>query len=265
MPDAKLALHERVAIPLLEKLIPGGVRPGTMLLVEFDPASQWLTIATNIAARFLMDGGRVTYMACNRPLEDVRFGLEALGVDAKREFKEAKLVIDDWYSAGLSGGRLSSSDSEHGWVEPIEGGGRMRSLKVADLSVQWLKDTKQGFQPWDVAETWPPGALGMFESLSEPLRFNDENAFAEWMIGRAIPNERRAKRITFHGIATGIHSEPFYRRMENASDGIIEMKVLERDNEAVDCLRVKSLKGQPRDARWHEIEIKPNGEAILSS
>jgi len=235
-----------------------------MFLVEFDPASQWLTIATSIAAEFLRHGGRVTYVACNRPPEDVRSSLEALGVDVKREFKERRLVIDDWFSAGLSGGRLASSDGQYGW-EPIEGGGRMRSLRVSDLSVEWLKMIKQAFQPDDVAESWPPGALGIHESLSEALRFNEENAFAEWMASRAIPNERRAKRITLHGVATGIHSEPFYRRMENAADGIIEMRVLEREDEVRDCLRVKSLKGQPRDARWHEIGIKSNGEAVLTT
>jgi hypothetical protein len=28
-------------------------------------------------------------------------------------------------------------------------------------------------------------------------------------------------------------------------------------------LKLRSLKGQPHDNRWHEIQVKPNGEAIL--
>ncbi len=191
--------------------------------------------------------------------------LEALGVDVKEAFRQERLVIDDWYTATLTGGRIESSGSQQGLFEPIEGGNRVRSLRVSDLSVEWLKWKKEGFRPSDVAESWAPGALGIHESLSNDLRFNEENTFAEYMLSRVFPNERRAKRIVLAGVVIGVHSDSFYRRMENATDGMIEVKVVERDNEARDCLRVKSLKGQPRDARWHEIEVKPNGETVLSS
>jgi hypothetical protein len=102
--------------------------------------------------------------------------------------------------------------------------------------------------------------VGIFESNTELLRFNEENSFVEFYLSRALPNERRAKRIGFGGVAMGIHSQAFYKRVENAVDGVIEVAVMERDGEAQDFLRVKSLKGQPR---WHKIEIKPNGEATL--
>ena len=117
--------------------------------------------------------------------------------------------------------------------------------------------------PFPVA-SWPPGALGIFESFTEFLRFNEENAAVELCLSRWLPNERRAKRIHLIGIATGIHSETLYRRLENGLDGTIELRVLERNDEAQDSLRVKSLKGQPHDNRWHRIEIKQNGEAVLA-
>jgi len=40
---------------------------------------------------------------------------------------------------------------------------------------------------------------------------------------------------------------------------------MERDDEVKNLLRIRSLKGQPHDTRWHEIEIKPNGEAVLTA
>jgi KaiC/GvpD/RAD55 family RecA-like ATPase len=134
---------------------------------------------------------------------------------------------------------------------------------VADLSVEWLKDMKEGFKPEDVSETWPPGALAVWESSSEMLRFNEEDPFLEWVISRAAPNERRAKRIHFTGIVRELHSVAFYKRLESALDAVIELRVMERGDEAKNMLRVRSLKGQPHNARWHEIEIKPNGEAML--
>lgn len=142
---------------------------------------------------------------------------------------------------------------------------RLQSLKVADLSVEWLRLSKSGPRPYDVVETWPPGALNMIDNASELMRFNEENAYLEFLISRGMPNERRAKRIRIGGIARGVHTESFYKRLEGASDGIIDVRVMERDDEPKNFLRIRSLKGQPHDARWHEIKIKPNGEATLTT
>ena len=137
---------------------------------------------------------------------------------------------------------------------------RIQSLKVADLSVQWLKGMKSGSEP---GVTLPPGSLVIAESISPGLRFNEEKAYLEWFENRVNPSERKGKRVTLQGIVRGIHNDSFYRRMENAADGVIEVRVMERDEEAKNLLRIRGLKGQRHDARWHEIEIKPNGEAIL--
>jgi hypothetical protein len=47
-----------------------------------------------------------------------------------------------------------------------EGGMRVCSLKVADLSVQLLKDRKQGQESGAIIETWPSILV---ESVSRPL------------------------------------------------------------------------------------------------
>lgn len=255
---------ERFSIPLLVDLVPGGIKAGTIFEVEYDPSSQWFSVATTIAARYLQAGGRVGYAASRRP-EDVKHDLASLGVDVPATQKDGRLLVDDWYSATLTGGRLESASAQTGIFEPIEGGIRVRSLKVADLSVEWLKWSKHGFEAYDVAETWPPGALAIGESVSEMLRFNEENAFAEWVLSRTNPNDRRAKRIGLYGLIRGIHSESFYRRMENAADGVIELRVMERGEKIMSFLRITSLKGQPHNSSWHQIEIKPNGEAILAT
>ncbi len=101
------------------------------------------------------------------------------------------------------------------------------------------------------------------ESMSQTLRFNEEKPYLEYLISRFIPNERRAKRIDLAGVLRGVHTESFYKQLEGAVDGVIDLRVMERDEEAKNFLRIRSLKGQPHDARWHEIQIKPNSEAVL--
>ncbi len=137
------------------------------------------------------------------------------------------------------------------------------SLKLSDLSVQYLKDMTQGPESGDAFETWPPGALTVAGSSSQLLRFNEEKPYLEGAISRVNPNCRRAKRILLNGFVRGIHTESFYKRLESDIDGVIDVRVKERDEEAKNLLRIRSLKGQPHDARWHEIQIKQNGEATL--
>ena len=249
-----------VSIPILTALVPDGIKPGTIFLVEFDPESQWLAVAATIAAGYLRAGGRVGYMAQLRSPETVRENLVALGVDVSAATREGRFTVDDWYSATLTGGRLEGGGTS--MFDSIEGGVRARSLKVADLSVQWLKEMKQGFEPSGVFAAWPPGALEILESGSQMLRFNEEKPYLEWLISRD-PTVRRAKRISLDGILRGVRTESFYKELESDFDGVIDLRVMERGGEWKNLLCVRSLKGQPHDARWHEIQIKRNGGGTL--
>lgn len=255
---------ENFDVPLLGKLVPGGVRPGTVLLVEYDPESEWLAVATTVTARLLESGGRIEYAAMCRPPEEVKRNLEALGTDVASAIKERRLVVDDWYSATLSGGRIGSG-GDKGLFDQIEGGTRVRSLKVADLSVEWLKASKHGWPAEDIVETWPPGSMAIGESESETLRFNEETPFIEMLTTRGYPNSRRSGAIHLSAFVRGVHSETLYKRMEHATDGVVELRVIERGDEAKNLLRIRSLKGQPHDSGWHEIEIESKGEAVLTT
>jgi len=252
---------DRVSVPLLAQLIPGGVKPGTIFTVEFDPDSQWLAVAATIAAKFLLAGGRVSYSTFLRSPQTVRESLLALGVDISEATNKGRFALDDFHTATLTGGRLEVGGASA--IERIEGGTRARSLKVCDLSVELLKDMKQGPKSGIMWENWPPCALSLSDSMSQMLRFNEEKPFLEWVISRNNPGMRRTKRVTFLGFVRSIHSESFYKRLESDVDGVIELRVTERDQEWKNLLCIRSLKGQRHDARWHEIEIKPNGEATL--
>lgn len=261
-----MSLENRRSIPLLDQLVPDGIEVGTVFNVEFDPDSEWLAVATTIAAKYIQAGGRVAYLTMTRPPEAVMKSLDKLGVDTSAAIKEHALTVDDWYTATLSGGRIATEQEKTVIAsEPIDGGLRLRSLRVADLSVEWLKDMKDGFKPYDVVETWPAGALTIVDSHSDMMRFNEENAFLEFVFSRGLPNERRAKRIRIGGFVRGVHAESFYRRIEAASDGVIDVRVMEQEGVTKNLLKLRSLKGQPHDNRWHEIVIKTNGEAILTS
>jgi len=256
-----LSSSERLNVPLVSSLVPDGIRPGTILVTEFDPESHWFAVATTIAARYVQDGCKVDYLAMARPREDVRSDLARLGLNVPAAEEARLLRVDDWYSATLGLGPTS-----RGVVQEIQENRRsylrIQSLKVSDLSVEWLKDMKRTSEPGVVEEFFH---LVLAESISPGLRFNEEKAYLEWFESRVNPDERRQKRLTLQGIVRGIHNESFYRRMENAADGVIEVRIMDRDEEAKNFLRIRGLKGQRYNARWHEIQVKPNGETVLLS
>jgi len=107
--------------------------------------------------------------------------------------------------------------------------------------------------------------LTLFESFSEQLRFNEEKPYAEWMASRVNPIVRRRQEIQLQGFVRGLHSEWFYKRMEAITDGVIEVSVREQEGESKSFLRLRSLRGQPYDGRWHRIDVQTDGEAILAT
>lgn len=235
-----------------------------MLLIEYDPESQWFAVASTIAARYFTDNRHVGYLAMARPSEEFKGSLSLLGIDIATAQKEGRLAVEDWYSASLTGGRLEPSNSQAAVFESIEGELRVRSLKVADLSIEWLKTSKVGPRPsYDIVDYWPAGSLIICESLSSILRFNDEKAFVEFMESRVFPEERKRKSITLQALVRGLHTDWLYKRLEGACDAVVDLHVIEREGEIKNMLRIRSLRGQPHDARWHEVQIKPNGEASL--
>ncbi len=256
---------ERFNIPFLSELIPGGIRAGTILLVEFDPESQWFALATTMAARTLQNGGNVALNAIARPPEDIENELSSLAVDVPKAFEEGHLAINDWYSATLRGGRIEPLAPGTSVFENTPKGSRMRSVKVQDLSVEFLKDSKSPKESSRIySATWPAGTLNIVDSLSIYLRFNEEKTYAEYLETRQNPQQRKMQRITIMGLVRGIHSDWFYKRMEAASDGVVDLQVMERDGKVKNFLRVRALRGLPHDSAWHLIEIKPNGEAELT-
>lgn len=230
-------------------------------MVEFDPVSHWFAVATSIVANWVKSGRRATWAAMARPREEIRSDLARLGLNVLDSEKSAMLLVDDWHSA-----TLGLETSQGITVERVEEEGgpynRIRSLKVSDWSVHFLKIAKEGSK--DVGDDWPPGNLGIADSLSPALRFNEEKPYLEWLENRVNPFQRRMRGVTFEGVVSGVHSDLFYKRMENAADGVIDVKVIEREEQAKSYLRIRGLKGQTCDTRWHEIQIKPNGEAVLS-
>lgn len=227
-------------IPLIENLTTGPVPAGSNILVEYDATSQWYNATITIAAGWLRTAGRVWYGAGGQPPDSVRSQFGRLGLDAEEFERNDKLAIDDWYAATL--GQKSKEK------------GAIGSLKIADLSL-WLADVMRG--PPD------PDILVMDDDRSFLARFNDEKAWVEFELTRAIPAQRVGKRTAIRGIMRGVDSDSAYRKLEAANDGVVEFKLEEAGRGVRNFIRVRSMRNVGYNSEWHSLKVGKNFEVLL--
>jgi KaiC/GvpD/RAD55 family RecA-like ATPase len=140
-------------IPIIEELAKEPIPPGSNLLVEFDPASQWFNAAMTITAGWISTGGKADYNVSVQPPDSIRAQLARLGINVKDLEREGILTIDDFYTITL--GKKSTEKLARG------------TLKVSELSIEWLKYL-----------TGPPTPelLRVVDTVSTLRRYNDDKA-----------------------------------------------------------------------------------------
>lgn len=236
-------------IPLIEDLTRGPVPSGSRFLVEYDPTSEWYNASLTITAGWLRSGGRLAYNVASQPPSNIRLQLSRLRLNAQKLEEDEKLHIYDWYSATL--GQKSAEKLKED------------SLKVADLSVAFLKETKKSTEPISRS----PGGLMIVDDVSSLDRFNEERPWVEFVLTRLIARDpvRPSPQVALIGVIAGLHSERVYKRLEAAFDGIVDLKLDESGEETRNLMRVRSVRNVPFDSRWHPLSVDDKFEVTLKN
>ncbi|MGA2972071.1 MAG: ATPase domain-containing protein [Candidatus Bathyarchaeia archaeon] len=228
-------------MPLIEDLTKGPVPPGSSILVEFNPASQWHNASVTVAAGWLRTGGGVSYVAFSRPPDDVRSQLRQLELDVEELERTDRLWITDAYSASMG-----QKSKERFAVE---------SLKVADLSIYIGREA--------MADSPAPEFLTIADNISVLDRFNAERNWIEMYLTRPIPMSKVRQITNLNGIIEGIHSDWAYKQLEAAVDGIINFKLDETTDSAQNLIRIRNMRNIGFDGRWHRLKTGENFEVTL--
>jgi len=237
--DSRVFLLPR--IPLIEDLTKGSIPPGSNILVEFDPASQWYNAMVTIAAGWLRTGGSVSYLAFSRPPDDIRSQLRQFGLDTEELERNDRLWITDFYSASMGQKSREKFSTE--------------SLKVADLSLWVAREA--------MADLPAPEFLIIDDNNSVLDRFNAERNWVEFLLSRPIPMTRQRQMTNLHGIIEGIQSNWTYKQLEAAVDGIVDFKVDEVNEERRTMMGIRHMRNVAFDSRWHSLKIGENFEITL--
>ena len=228
-------------IPLIEDLTKGPVPPGSQILVEFDPASQWINASLTVAAGWLRTGGSISYVAFSRPADDVRSRLGELGRDIEELERTDRLWITDAYSASM--GQKSKEKFA------------VASLKVADLSIYIGRES--------MVDSPAPEFLTIADNLSVLDRFNAERNWVEMFLTRPIPMAKPRQMTQLIGFMAGVHSPWAYKQLEAAVDGIVDFKVDEVNGERRTFIGIRNMRNVSFDSRWHPLKIGENFEVTL--
>jgi KaiC/GvpD/RAD55 family RecA-like ATPase len=232
-------------IPLIEDLATNSIPPGSNIIVEYEPASQWFTASVTVAAGWLKQNGKVSYNAMAQSPARIREALNRLGIDYAR--LEAgpqdyeRLRIWDFYTSTLG---LKSNEKL-----------QAPSLKVAEISIFYVKE--------QFKLEHDPGRLTLVDDWSSYSRFNDERSWVEFILTRDFPVCSRNKWDNIGGLLKGIHSGWVYNRLEAAADGIIDFKVEEEGRTLRDMIRIRTMRSVHFDREWHELKIGENFEVTL--
>jgi KaiC/GvpD/RAD55 family RecA-like ATPase len=211
-------------------------------LVEFDAASLWFNASLTIAARWLNEGGGVTYNDWTQSPDDLRAKLSRFGLQVDVLEREGRLLIWDAHTATL--GQKSKE--------------RMApdSLKVADLSL-FVKEAMRG--PPD------PSWLHISDNASTLARFNDDKSWTEFLLTRFYPFIKSGKMTSLSAFARGLHSEWVYRKLEAEADGVIDFKLDESADPPKNLIRIRNLRDVGFDGRWHALKTNENSVVTVEN
>jgi KaiC/GvpD/RAD55 family RecA-like ATPase len=225
-------------MPIIEELAKDPIPPGSNILVEFDPASQWFNASLTIAAGWMKDGGSVSYIAQSQSPDDIRSQLRRLGVAVDTLQKEDRLWITDFYTISI--GQKSKEK-----FTPD-------SLKVNDLSIWIAREA--------MVDSAAPEFLVISDNGSILDRFNDEKNWVELYLTRPIPMAKSREITQLMVFMGGVHSNWAYKQLEAAMDGIVDFKVEEAHEPARDLVRMRSMRKARFDRKWHELSVGENCE-----
>jgi class 3 adenylate cyclase len=249
---AKIGVPDRISVPILDELAPGGFFYGGLYIVEFDPASLWYETSLTIAARALKERTKVEYHTFQHPPGDVAEAFARLGISVREFEKDGYLRIVDSYTQTLEYEEKKAEDS-YRIVKTVE-----KPLDLVRSADNWAKESKAGYTDEDM--WW----LHVDDDTGVVLQYNDEKTVIDkWRTG-ILPYSVR-NRMTPHFIAFTRNAalDRFLSQFEVFCDGIIDLTTREEVGEVKNYLRLRLLRGRIFDSRLHQLQMAPNGEVGL--
>lgn len=241
-----------MSLPILTGLIPGGIRPGTDLLVEFDSQSLWYETSLTIAAQALEAMHRTEYHVFERRPTEVLKALEALGVKVRELRQQDTFRVIDSFTVQTAIGAAE----EAGKTGLAPRTFATQSVKISDWSIAVGQQIKAGAEA-------DRGLLHIDDNTGVLLQYNDEKVVIDCWRTRIIPHTKMSEAFAIYSLLTGVASPAFYRQFESLCDGVIEFRSEEKGERIDHLARVRILRGRNVDSSWRRIRLLDTGQTAV--
>jgi len=225
-----------VDVPVLSEMF-GPIPRGRVIAAFYEADSQFNPLFVNISAEYLRSGGDLLYLASLRPPNEIRQQFSELELDIAEYEARDDAVLFDSYSAQMG---IKSPEK----YQTRESNLNERSITISESAPQW-----------------PAGTLVIGESFSD-MALHQENVFGKFW-RKVVGRWRNQGAIMIAGLAMGLHPPEFYQEMKLVSDGVLEMRLMERGGEIINTIRARSMRGQNSDTRWRRILFDSKMKASL--
>ena len=226
-------------LPIISDILSGPVARGKILVLLYQPSTQWLSLILTIASDLLRRGYVVGVTTTSTPPTQVRQQLAAVLPNLMEHETAKRLTLIDWYT-WMTG----KKSSEHRSVD---------SLGLAQFNIQDSKYQRDDSPLYDFLAT---------DNYSAFLKYNDERSFMQWL-DKTLARMRELKGVRLYGFMKRFHTDAFYANLESMADGVIELDIKERGKRLENSIRVRSMKGIPHSTEWRTLKITPSGFLAL--
>lgn len=241
-------------VPMLRRLVPGGIDYGANLLVEFEPDSLWYDTSLTIAAHAVRAGIGTDYHTFQRAPNEIRKHLERFELNVKRLEQDGSFRILDSYT-----GQTGLGYPEAGTITPREQEQAVRqSVKLSDWSISMAREIKAGILEENKKR------LHIDDNTGVLLQYNEEKVMIDLWRTRVIPFIRACEVVALNSLVKGVASDTFHRQFESLCDGIIDFRSEEREDTIRHYVRVRGLRGKAYDSRWQRLQLFDNGEVKVA-
>lgn len=179
---------ENLSVPILEKLIPGGVRYGTCILVEFDSDSLWYATAVIIVAQTLRREIKSDYHAFSNHPDDIRLRLRRIGLEPETLERKGLLWMIDFYSPGIGAKSTERFTAESLQLSQV-------AMDIEDISLARAVVDEQR-RSLHVDENWSPVFM-----------YNEEKSMVQYLRTNIMAGVRRLRLVNLLGITRDTHSQ----------------------------------------------------------
>jgi KaiC/GvpD/RAD55 family RecA-like ATPase len=230
---------QAIHVPIISDIFGKPVSRGRILVVLYEPSTQWLSLILTIASELLRRSYVVGITTVTTPPSEVRRRL-AIALPNLSDHEGAKrLTLIDWYT-WMTGKKSTERRS-------------VDSLGLAQFNIQDSGYQRDDSPLYDFLAT---------DNYSAFLKYNDEKSFMQWL-DKTTARMRELKGVRLYGFMKRFHSDAFYANLESIADGVIELDIQKKGKALENAIRVKSMKGEPHSTDWRTLKITRTGFLTL--